>query len=103
MRSRHDEAQTVLTQLVGDNPSHARAQNLRGVICATRGDQGCAMAAFEASLKADSRDANVYVNLGHLYLERGDRDTAARYFSEAIAIDPSAEAARDALRTVWRN
>jgi Tfp pilus assembly protein PilF len=45
----------------------------------------------------------VYVNLGHWYLEQGDGDTASRYFSEAIALDPSAEAARDGLRAILRS
>jgi spermidine synthase len=98
MRNRHDEAQNELRTLLDAAPRHARGQNLRGVICATKGDGTCAVAAFEASLKADSRDASVYVNLGHLYLERGDRETAVKYFNEAIALDPSADSARDALR-----
>jgi Flp pilus assembly protein TadD len=103
MRNRQDEAQRVLSALLDANPGHARAHNLRGVMCATRKEHACARAAFEASLKADSRDANVYVNLGHWYLEQGDGDTASRYFSEAIALDPSAEAARDGLRAILRS
>ncbi len=102
LQQRHDEAQNVLGALLDVNPRHARARNLRGIICATKGDHACAIAAFEASLKLDPRDSTVYVNLGNAYLERGDVDAASRVFSEAVALDPAAEAARTALRTIVR-
>jgi spermidine synthase len=103
MRNRHEEAERVLDALIAANPRHAKARNLRGIICATRGDLGCAIAEFEASLKADPRDSSVYVNLGHAHLERGDAATAERLFSEAVALDPSADSARDGLRAIARN
>ena len=100
LQQRHDEAQNVIGALLEVNPRHARARNLRGIICATKGDHACAIAAFEASLKLDPHDSTVYVNLGNAYLERGDVDAAARVFSEAVALDPTAEAARTALRNI---
>ena len=76
---------------------HARAQNLLGAACATLGRRDCAKAAFEASLRANPRDASTYVNAGTFALQNGDAAAAANYFAEALSLDPDAEAARNGL------
>jgi spermidine synthase len=100
VQNRHDEAERAVVALVGASPRHARAQNLRGIICAAKGDHAGAIAAFQASLEADPRDTTVYVNLGNAYLERGDVEAARSVLSEAVALDPQADAARGALRAI---
>jgi tetratricopeptide (TPR) repeat protein len=100
LQNRHDEAERTLRALIETNPRHARAQNLHGIIRAAKGDHEGAIAAFQASLAADPRDTTVYVNLGNAYLERGNVDMARGVFSEAVALDPRADAAREALRTM---
>ena len=74
--------------------------NMRGIICAAKRDQACAITAFEESLKLDPRDSAVYVNLGKVHLERDDVEAAAELFRDAVALDPGADAARTALRTM---
>jgi len=100
MQNDREEAKAEIDRLLEINPRHAKASNLRGIMCATQGDHTCAIAAFEASLKGDPRDATVYVNLGNAHLERGDVERAIGYFSEALVIDPTAETAREALRAL---
>ena len=100
LENRHDEAERAIGLLVDAHPRHARALNMRGIICAAKRDQACAIMAFEESLKLDPRDSAVYVNLGKVYLERGDVEAAAELFRDAVALDPGADAARTALRTM---
>jgi Flp pilus assembly protein TadD len=102
LENRHTEAERAIGLLVDAHPRHARALNMRGIICAARRDQACAIAAFEASLRLDPRDSAVYVNLGNVHLERGDVEAAAELFRDAVALDPGADAARTALRTMSR-
>ncbi len=102
LQNRNDEAQRVISALLETHPRHAKARNLRGIICAARREHTCAIEAFEASLKLDPRDSAVYVNLGNVHLERGDVESAAGFFREALALDPTAEAARAGLRTISR-
>jgi Flp pilus assembly protein TadD len=97
LSGRSAEAGRVVHSLLSVNPRHARAQNLRGVVCASLGSHECARAAFESSIAVDPHDASTYVNLGNLHLERGDRALAADLFSEALAIDNTSEAARRGL------
>ena len=80
-----------------DHPDHARAQNLLGAACATLGHRECALAAFEASIRANPRDPSTYINLAQFSLASANPDAAAKYFADALSIDPSSQAARNGL------
>ncbi len=64
------------------------------------GNTDAARTAFEASLKADPRDPGTYTNLATLELQAGNRAQARKYFTEALTIDPSSQAARDGLNSI---
>ena len=54
--------------------------------------------AFRPALAAHPRDPSVYVNRsGYLRLARGDRQAAAEFFAEALAIDATSESAKRGL------
>ena len=97
LRGRTEEALAVVRPVADNHPDHARAQNLLGAACATLGRRDCAKAAFEASLRANPRDSSTYVNLAQFCLQSADAQDAARYFAEALAIDPESTAARNGL------
>ena len=84
-------------RVVDAAPGHAQAQNLLGAACATLGRRDCALAAFEASIRANPRDPSTYVNLGMFYLQSADPQSASDAFAEALAVDPISAAARDGL------
>lgn len=98
LRERMAEAREEISRLLERHPTHARGHNLRGILCATANDLTCAQSAFEASLRLNPRDASVYTNLGNIHLELGHPEQAIALFSEAVAIDPAAAAAKQALR-----
>jgi spermidine synthase len=100
LRNRMKEAQEETSRLLAVNPTHARGQNLRGVLCAAMKNPLCAKSAFDASLRLNPRDTSVYANLANLHLEQGNMDEAIALFSEAVAIDPRAAAAKEALRAI---
>jgi spermidine synthase len=97
LRGRATEAADEARRIVAANPRHAKAQNLLGVACATAGERDCATKAFEASIRLSPREASTYVNLGLLYLDKADPETASDYFAEALALDPASPAAKDGL------
>jgi Flp pilus assembly protein TadD len=97
LRGRTEDAVTAVRHVTDGHPDHARAQNLLGAACATLKRRECAQAAFEASLRASPRDPSTYVNLGQFSLETANAEGAARYFSDALSIDPELQAARDGL------
>lgn len=46
------------------------------------------------SLEVNPRDPSVYVNLGYLHLDAGDAAASTGFFSEALAVDPTYDAAK---------
>ncbi len=79
------------------NPTHAKAQNLLGAALATAGQRDQAREAFLASLKVERRDPTTYTNLALLDLESGNRAAGVRRLAEALSLDPSSAAAREAF------
>ena len=97
LRGRAEDAMAAVRHVTDTHPDHARAQNLLGAACATLNRRDCAQAAFEASLRASPRDPSTYVNLAQFSLQSSNPEAAARYFAEALSIDPALVAARDGL------
>jgi Flp pilus assembly protein TadD len=97
LAQRPADAERAIEALLSAHPRHAKGLNLRGMICAARGDADCARTSFMESLGVDPRDSSVYVNLGYLSLSRGDAAAAAEFFREALSIDPLNDAARRGL------
>jgi len=91
------EAIDVVQQIVRRNPGNVQGQNLLGVACATAGRRDCALAAFDAALAADARDATTHVNLGVFHLQSGSPAAAVEDFSTALALDRSSTAAAQGL------
>jgi len=98
LRDRPVEAADIARRVVTANPRFARAQNLLGAACATIGQRDCAEAAFAASILLNPREPSTYVNLGVFYLQNARPANAADSFGEALALDPSSQAAQDGLR-----
>lgn len=97
LAGRATDAGRPIRTLLSANPRHAKGQSLLGTVCASLGNHECALAAFAAALELNPRDPSVYVNLGYLRVARGDPAAAAQFFSEALAIDTTSEAARRGL------
>ena len=98
LRDRPAEAAGVARRLVAANPGFAKAQNLLGAACASTNQRECAESAFTASIRLNPREPSSYINLGLFYLQTARPENAAESFGEALALDPSADAARDGLR-----
>jgi Flp pilus assembly protein TadD len=97
MEGRVSEAADHADQLLRSNPGYAKAQNLLGTACAALKRVDCARQALEASIRLDPRDPTAHINLGLFYLESANVAGAAAAFAEALALDPSSQAAREGL------
>jgi spermidine synthase len=97
MRGRNEDAATAARRVTDRFPAHARAQNLLGAACAALGRRDCALAAFEASIRANPRDPSAYVNTGLILMQSAQAATAVTFFASALTIDPTSKPARDGL------
>jgi spermidine synthase len=96
MEGRTEQAIGEARALVTGNPTHARGYNLLGAALATLGRRDEAREAFQASLRVDPRDPSAYTNLALLELEGGNQTAGLRRLAEALTLDPTAAAAREA-------
>ena len=80
---------------------YSRALNNLGVMLIRSGRWDEAQDALLEALKLEGfRYAEASYNLGRVYSARGQNDLAAREWRRALAVDPSHDAARDALARV---
>ena len=100
LQNRHELALRAARNAVALDATNAKAHNLIGAALASMGQTDAARTAFEASINADPREPGTYANLATLELQAGNRDLAARYFAEALTVDPTSQAARDGLNSI---
>ncbi len=97
MEGRLDLAISEARALVAASPTHAKGYNLLGAALATAGRRDEAREALLASLQADPRDPSTYTNLALLELEGGNSAAGLQRLAEALTLDPTAAAAREAF------
>lgn len=88
------EARKCLEQLVGQYPQDTLGLIELGFLEVAQQHNEAAIDAFTRAVQAGSKRADVFAQLGYLYLERGDREAALRNFRSATEIDPANEVVR---------
>jgi tetratricopeptide (TPR) repeat protein len=80
--------------------NYAPALNNLGVLYLKMGQPGDAIAAFRYGLREAPDDDELYLNLGRLYVQAGERDKARGVIMEWLERKPGYEKAQRALREV---
>jgi Flp pilus assembly protein TadD len=99
--NRPDEAVAKLRQALQFRPS-AHVYSQIGMIYAKRGRTQEALSALDEAEKLNPRYEMIYVYRGNIALQAGDRAGALREYQHAVDVNPSNQAARDALLRVSR-
>jgi len=91
----YDQAIVSLSRAVALAPHHAGAHNLLGVVYRFKYYQvrdpdlkKKEMAAYQKALEADPKYWPAHLNLGAAYYYEGDKATAARFFRQALELQP---------------
>ena len=94
LQHRWPEAEQALRQCITLKPDHQRAHNNLGMLLARTGPDAAALQEFR---QAGCSEADTRVNLGYALSLNGDWQQARRGYEEALAMQPSSDAARRGL------
>jgi Flp pilus assembly protein TadD len=97
LRGRLEDTVQLSRRAIERDRSYAPTYDLIGAAYTKLGRAADAREAFHASLRFDPHDSVAYTNLGLLELAAGNPDAAARYFAEALWLDPESATAREGL------
>ena len=97
---RADEAVRVLAAYAGGAEPDVDVLIAYGVALATVGRENDALETFARARAADPSNGLPLVDEGTVYLMRGDRDRAAKAFSDALQIDPTLARAHNGLGVI---
>ena len=97
LHQQYTEAAALGERVVARDPNDARTHNLLGAAFASLGQMDQARRSFQASVRANPRDAVTYVNLGLLELQAANWAAAGGHFAEALTLDASSTAALTGL------
>ena len=96
---RGSEKIAALLEIIRNHPTPG-AFNTLGALYAQQGFSSCAVAAFEAALRLDSRNWEAHYNLGIARMHSGDRAHAKNEFRAAIQEKPDSATSHYALGSV---
>ena len=86
-QGKHDEAKTILEDLLVYYPGMWRAHNSLGVIYDMKQQHENAVSSFNRALEYNKKNAEVLNNLGYSYYLSGRWSLAKKYFLDALNAD----------------
>jgi predicted O-linked N-acetylglucosamine transferase (SPINDLY family) len=99
---RFADAERVYRQILAENPRHADALNLLGVVCAQTGRFESSAQFFRRAIEVHPSNAEYHYNLGNALRDQGLADDAIGAYRKAIALDPKYAAACNNLGNLLR-
>jgi tetratricopeptide (TPR) repeat protein len=99
-RSLYAEARDLFQRAIVAQRNYAPALNDLGVLYVKMGQTGDAIAAFRYAIRESPDEDMLYLNLGRIYLQAGERDKARGVIMEWLERKPGDEKAQRALREV---
>ena len=87
------EAEAVYLDILQNDPRHAEAQHMAGVVCLQRGQLPEAEQRFLQAIELDDKQANFYSNLGNALSAQNRIEEAYKSFQQALNLNPQHSAA----------
>ena len=82
------QAEELYLKAATQDPDNSQIYNRLGVIYLDKRYYNDALAAFKEALRLDNKIASRHINVGVIYTKLGKHGLAARYFRNALKLDP---------------
>lgn len=89
MQSDPARAQKLLEDAVGMDPNHFDAISQLARLLTLKKDYAAAAQYYLAALRINQKSADVFFNLGYIYLNQGDYDQAQANYESCLALSPA--------------
>jgi tetratricopeptide (TPR) repeat protein len=97
-----DQAQHYYQLILKEDPNHAEALRLIGLIARARRDPRQALVHLNKSLTANGANPLTWQNVGEILLNGGDPRGAITYFEQALRLQPDLVECHNALGLAWK-
>jgi tetratricopeptide (TPR) repeat protein len=97
---KEEAAESILNEILEENPDTINVYNTLGVLYRKRGDYQAALKQYEKALKIHPNQPRLYYNVGRLHVDLKDLKQARINFEKALALNPDFEEAREALDAI---
>jgi Flp pilus assembly protein TadD len=94
----YPEARDLFERAISIQRDNTSAINNLGVLYIKMGQVADAVAAFRYGIRAAPEDDMLYLNLGRVYIQNGERDKARALMTEWLDRNPNNQAAQRAMR-----
>lgn len=95
-----DDAEEVLEEIKQLNPNTVNIYNSLGVLYRKKGDFKKALYNYKKAIVIHPERARIHYNIGRLYIEMKDPETAKSYFAEALKLEPDFVDAKEVLEAI---
>lgn len=99
----NSEAEKIYSVVLEHRPEDIYVFNRLGIAFRVQKKYDQAVANYRRALKINSRDENLYFNLGRCYIEMGQKEMAQKCFSNAVKLNPEHKQAKDILARLTSN
>jgi hypothetical protein len=97
LQGRYDEARQAYLSALTMDENHAEARNGLAALLGAQGDLDRSIALLNGMTQAGTRLPQVYVNLGHAWMKKGQRVQARAALERALELDPDNAAAKEKM------
>jgi Flp pilus assembly protein TadD len=95
-----EEAEEVLNEIKEISPDTINVYNSLGVLFRKKGEFKKALLNYQKALKLHPDKPGIHYNIGRVYIEMKDPETAKSFFAKALKLNPSFDDAREILSAI---
>ena len=95
-----DQAEVVLTKLIGLAPDFAEAYNQRAIVHFLKGNWAQAISDCQQTINLNPSHFGAYAGIGHCYWELGHLSSAHSAYSKALELNPNLHAVAQAITQI---
>ena len=95
-----DEAEEVLNEIKEISPDTINVYNSLGVLFRKKGEFKKSLLNYKKALKLHPDKPGIHYNIGRLYIEMKDPETAKSFFVKALKLNPNFEEAQEVLNAI---